>query len=138
MINAVSDETSVDEIEIEGYQQPVDESSDEFEESYDADVEEYEEFVAEDDDRSLRRQWVAPALALTVIVAWTAFFVWANRSEMLVGGTAQQWTGWITSWAIPVLLVVSLWMLAVRAKLECQRSSPTGECFARRPTFHAR
>lgn len=114
MIKAVSDETPVDEIEIEDSQKPVDEGSDEFEEFYDADAEEYEEFVAEDDDPSLRRQWVAPTIALTVIAAWTGFFVWANRSEMLAGGTPQQWTGWITSWAIPVLLVVSLWMLAVR------------------------
>ena len=114
MIKAVSDETPVDEIEIEDSQKPVDEGSDEFEEFYDADAEEYEEFVAEDDDPSVRRQWVAPTIALTVIAAWTGFFVWANRSEMLAGGTPQQWTGWITSWAIPVLLVVSLWMLAVR------------------------
>ena len=40
MIKAVSDETPVDEIEIEDSQKPVDEGSDEFEEFYDADAEE--------------------------------------------------------------------------------------------------
>ena len=58
--------------------------------------------------------WVAPAIALVAIATWSAFYIWANRAAMFAGGTPQQWSSWITAWAIPVLLVVSLWLLATR------------------------
>lgn len=75
--------------------------------------------VAEEDwyeEPAARRSagWIAPALALSLIAGWTAFFVWANRSAMLAGASPQQWIGWIASWAIPVLLVVAVWLLALR------------------------
>jgi len=58
--------------------------------------------------------WVMPALAQLVIAAWTGFYAWAHQGEILSGGSPQQWSEWITTWAIPVLLVVSLWLLATR------------------------
>ena len=59
--------------------------------------------------------WIIPAVAVLAILAWTGFFAWANQDAMLGGASAQQWTGWITAWAIPTLLVVALWMLAMRS-----------------------
>ena len=58
--------------------------------------------------------WLIPTLAIIAVLAWTAFYVWANRVEMLSGGSPQQWIGWITSWTIPVLLIVALWLLSMR------------------------
>jgi hypothetical protein len=58
--------------------------------------------------------WIVPTLAVIAALGWTGFFGWANRGEMLVGGTPQQWSGWIVAWAVPVLLIVSLWLLAMR------------------------
>jgi hypothetical protein len=58
--------------------------------------------------------WVIPALAILVVAAWTGFFAFAQKDALLGGGSLQQWTGWITSWAIPVLLVVAIWLLAMR------------------------
>ena len=58
--------------------------------------------------------WLIPAAAILVILGWTAFFGWANRATMLTDGTAQQWIGWISAWAIPVLLVLAVWLLAMR------------------------
>jgi hypothetical protein len=61
-----------------------------------------------------RAGWIVPALALLAIVGWTGFFGWAYRQEILAGGTPQQWTGWIVAWAVPALLVVAIWLLAMR------------------------
>nr|WP_166176393.1 ATPase [Altererythrobacter segetis] len=58
--------------------------------------------------------WVVPTLAVLAIAGWTGFFGWVHQSEMLAGGTPEQWSGWIVAWAVPVLLVVSLWLLALR------------------------
>ena len=58
--------------------------------------------------------WVVPGLAILAIVAWTGFYGWAYRQEILAGGTPQQWTGWIVAWAVPALLVVAIWLLAMR------------------------
>ncbi len=59
--------------------------------------------------------WIAPTLALVAIAVWSTFFGWANRAEMLAGAPPQQWIGWITAWATPVLLVLALWLLALRS-----------------------
>lgn len=58
--------------------------------------------------------WLVPTLAITTTMAWTAFFAWANSGEILAGGSPQQWIGWITAWAVPVLLIVALWLLFMR------------------------
>ena len=62
----------------------------------------------------IRPNYWLPALAIATIVGWTAFFGWANRTELLSGPAPQQWVDWIAAWAIPVLLVVCLWLLALR------------------------
>lgn len=58
--------------------------------------------------------WIVPILAILAIAVWSGFFGWANRAEMLAGAASQQWIGWITAWATPVLLVVAIWLLALR------------------------
>ncbi|TMM49979.1 ATPase [Qipengyuania marisflavi] len=58
--------------------------------------------------------WLVPALSVAAIAGWTGFFAWVHHAQMLAGASAEVWGGWITSWAIPVLLAVSLWMLAMR------------------------
>ncbi len=96
---------------IEAFEDDTVENSDAFEEPDDDDLlEDY----AEDDSEVVSREWIAPALAIAAIAVWTGFFAWANWAALSTGGTPVQWSGWIVSWAIPVLLVVSLWMLALR------------------------
>ncbi|MBY6128795.1 ATPase [Qipengyuania aquimaris] len=68
----------------------------------------------EEDTPRRHRGWIVPTLAIIVILGWTGFFGWTNQSEMLAGAGPQQWIDWITSWAVPVLLVVGFWILATR------------------------
>jgi hypothetical protein len=75
--------------------------------------EEEQEWI-EDTVPSVRFGWVFPALATALILGWTGFFGWANRGAMLVGGSPQQWIGWISLWSVPVLLVLAVWLLAMR------------------------
>jgi O6-methylguanine-DNA--protein-cysteine methyltransferase len=77
-------------------------------------VEEWEEEIVQ--PRSTA--WILPVLAAVAIAGWTAFYGWAHQAEILSGGTSTQWAAqWserIIAWSIPVLLIVSLWMLALR------------------------
>ncbi len=60
----------------------------------------------------VRRSW--PVLAALLIVGWTGFFAFMHYPAMTAGGTMDQWTGWVTAWAVPVLLVISAWLLIMR------------------------
>lgn len=82
-------------------------------------AEDAEQAFAEDwaeDDTAPRRSfgWLLPTSALLAIAGWSGFFGWANSGPMLAGATPQQWIGWIGDWSLPVLLVVALWLLAMR------------------------
>lgn len=55
-----------------------------------------------------------PSLAVALMLGWTAFYGWTHHQQMLAGGTLDQWTGWITAWAVPVLLITSAWLLIMR------------------------
>jgi membrane protein implicated in regulation of membrane protease activity len=72
------------------------------------------EEVWEDEPSPRNWDWVAPTLAALSILGWTGFFAWAHQREILAGGTPEQWSGWVVAWSVPVLLVVSLWLLALR------------------------
>lgn len=80
---------------------------------------------------STRFAWLAPALALFTVLGWTTAFVWARFDAMLAGAEPTQWTDWITAWAVPVLLVVTLWLLAMRSSLrETSRFSDAAKALA--------
>jgi hypothetical protein len=67
------------------------------------------------EEPTLRRWgWVVPTLALLAVAGWTGFFGWVHQREILTGSTPEQWSSWIVAWSVPVLLVVSLWLLALR------------------------
>lgn len=58
--------------------------------------------------------WAVPALATLAIAGWTAFFGWANRAVFTTGVTPQAGVQMAVDWAVPVLLVIALVMLALR------------------------
>lgn len=58
--------------------------------------------------------WIAPAAGLVALAAWTAFFVWAHLPEIATGVTAAEATSLVAQWSMPAVLVVALWMLAMR------------------------
>src|SRR6478735_2955127 len=58
--------------------------------------------------------WVVPALAVLAILGWSGFFGWVNQRALLAGASPAQWSAWIVDWSVPVLLVVALWLLAMR------------------------
>ena len=64
-----------------------------------------------------RRFWplLLGAIALLAVFGWTAFFGWTNRAAMAAGAAAGQWIGWVTQWAVPVLLVAVAWLIAMRS-----------------------
>jgi len=70
--------------------------------------------VWEDEPTPRQWGWIVPALAVLAILSWTGFFGWVHQREILAGGTPDQWSAWIIAWSVPVLLVVSLWLLALR------------------------
>lgn len=58
--------------------------------------------------------WIAPSLAILAVLGWTGFFGWVHHRTILAGASPAQWSEWIVEWAVPVLLVVALWLLAMR------------------------
>ncbi|VVT16494.1 ATPase [Erythrobacter sp. EC-HK427] len=76
--------------------------------------EEPSDFWEEEPPAKPRWTWVTPTLAVAALLGWTGFFGWANQQEMLAGATPQQWTQWISSWAIPAIFILAVWMLIQR------------------------
>ncbi len=66
---------------------------------------------------SPRRVWpvVLGISGVLAIIGWTAFFGWTNRVAIASGAAPVQWIGWITQWAVPVLLVAVAWLIAMRS-----------------------
>ena len=75
------------------------------EESY----EEYEEYSP-----SRSTAWIIPSLLTAVILGWTGYFAWVNHGAMLSGAGPQQWIDWVVEWSVPTLLVIAVWLLALR------------------------
>ena len=75
-----------------------------------------EEWAEDWDEPAPRRNWgwLLPALAVAAVIGWTAFFGWTWRAEMLAGAAPRQWIAWSVDWAVPVLLVIGAWLLAMR------------------------
>lgn len=75
-----------------------------------------------------RFDWVAPAIAIAVVLAWSALYFWAMQSQILgaASSTPAQWTRWIIDWSIPVLLVCVIWLLTMRhSRAEAKRFAAT-------------
>jgi hypothetical protein len=68
----------------------------------------------EDEPQAARRTWPLPALALLAIAVWTGFFIWSHLPQLRAGITPLQGSTLVGDWAVPVVLVVSLWLLALR------------------------
>ncbi len=91
-----------------------------------------EEQWVEEESAPRRFGWIVPALAVLAILGWSAFFGWAHSREILAGGTPDQWSGWITAWSLPVLLVISLWLLAMRhSRREASRFADVAQVLSR-------
>jgi chromosome segregation ATPase len=80
-----------------------------------------EYLVAEDEwaeDEPVRRlgrfDWAVPTLAVLAVLGWTGFFGWVHQRTLLAGASPAQWAEWVVDWSVPVLLVVALWLLAMR------------------------
>lgn len=74
----------------------------------------YDEYWEEDTPSRNWMRLIWPTLATLAILGWTGFYGWAHHQDMLTGSTLQQWTAWITAWAVPVLLITSAWLLIMR------------------------
>ncbi len=74
-------------------------------------------WYADDEDGVPPRRgsdWLAPALAALVILAWTGFFLFTHRGDLQAGTTVAQWRDWIAAWSLPCILVASVWLLVMR------------------------
>lgn len=75
------------------------------------------------------RSWPVVAgagLTVAALAGWTALFVAANLAAMQAGATLQQWSGWLRDWAVPVLLIAMVWVIAMRnSRREAHRFGAT-------------
>ncbi len=75
------------------------------------------------------RAWrviLGAVLSVALIGGWTALFVAANLDVMQAGGSLAQWSGWLRDWAVPVLLIAVVWLIAMRnSRREAQRFGET-------------
>jgi hypothetical protein len=63
------------------------------------------------------RKWVAfvaPAAAIIAIAGWTVFFGWVHWADLLAGLAPQAGAQLLIDWSIPTLLVLAVWLLAMR------------------------
>ena len=89
--------------------------SEEFVAETSPELEEDDEVVWDDESAARRRfSWLLPAAAILAIAGWTAFFAWAHASQLMALPTPRAWTALVTQWAVPVLLVIGVWLLAMR------------------------
>jgi len=80
----------------------------------DSDVWELQAEAEEYAEQSLPSGWLLPSLAGAVVASWTGFFLWAQRTSFAGGITPRQGTELTGAWAIPVLLVCVIWLIAMR------------------------
>ncbi|MGB3167353.1 MAG: ATPase [Alteraurantiacibacter sp.] len=78
------------------------------------DAVEEEYWEEEEASAAPRGTWIVPTIAILAILGWTGFFAWVHQSEILAGASPERWTQWIATWSMPVLLVIGLWLLAMR------------------------
>lgn len=84
-----------------------------------------------------RFDWIAPALAIGLIVAWSGLYIWAIQDQLLTAASAApaQWTRWIIDWSVPVLLVCVIWLLTMRhSRAEAKRFAETAALLSQEST----
>lgn len=82
-----------------------------------------------------RGTWVVPALAGFTIAGWTGFFSWVHLPELLAGASPELWSQWISLWSMPVLLVIGVWLLAMRnSRREANRFTDAARALAHEST----
>src|SRR5690349_2851537 len=64
--------------------------------------------------RASRGPLIAAIVAGLAIAGWTAFYLWASWSALSSGLAPQQAIALIGGWSLPVLLVCTLWLIALR------------------------
>ncbi|GGD93000.1 hypothetical protein GCM10011515_10930 [Tsuneonella deserti] len=83
-----------------------------------------EENWAEEPLRPHRGGIIAPILAGTAGAAWTGFYGWAHLEEVRAGISPIGGARLLVDWSIPTLLVMVLWLLAMRtSRREANRFS---------------
>ena len=76
---------------------------------------EYSHEVADDGFATPRRGgWLLPLTMVLLIAAWTGFFGWSIRREILAAPQLEDWIEWIGTWSLPVILVLAVWLLIQR------------------------
>ncbi len=70
---------------------------------------------AEDTPTPARFGWLAPALAMLAVAAWSGFFGWAHWNDAVQGAVPSQWAQWIVEWAVPTALIGIVWLIAMRS-----------------------
>jgi len=81
-----------------------------------------------------RLGWLAPAIAILAVAAWTGFFGWAMRAELFAAtpDAPRIWAGLIVQWAVPTALIGIVWLLAMRSsQAEAHRFAATAALLSR-------
>jgi len=87
-------------------------------------------------EHAATRPWIPAALAVLTVAGWTGFFLWANPSRLRDPAPAATWAGLIAEWAIVPVLVVALWLLAMRSsRREALRFGHTAQMLQREATI---
>jgi len=124
---------------IQAVEQPVDEGHSEaqvsegvVEESSNMEEGMFEEEWIEEPEPPRRSGWILPTLAFAAVAGWTAFFLWAEQATILARPSPSDAIDLLARWAIPVLLVLALWLLAMRnSTREAQRFSEVAHSLSR-------
>ncbi|WP_374588178.1 ATPase [Novosphingobium sp.] len=64
-----------------------------------------------------RHSWATTIGFVATMVAlggWTALFILANWPRIQAGAPLEQWSAWLRDWAVPVLLIAVIWLIAMR------------------------
>ncbi|MBX7502805.1 ATPase [Qipengyuania sp. YG27] len=107
LIQAVEQSADESPSEAQASEEVVEESS-----NMEEDV--FEEEWIEEPELPRHYGWVIPALAFVAVAGWTGFFLWAHQATILTRPAPGEAIDLIVQWTIPVLFVISLWLLAMR------------------------
>lgn len=86
------------------------------------------EWPEEAAEQPVTRSWLPGVLALVAGAGWTGFFLWANLPHLDAAAARPMWAGLIAEWAIVPVLIVALWLLAMRnSRREALRFGQTAQ-----------